>query len=288
MVTLIGEITSNASEVFLKMWKTQIESATRLYQEHRHSNYEIAMVLNGKGRYSTVNGIQSISKGDVFIFPSNEAHYILQIEKDGLEMVNLHFNCSFFQAACTISARYPNLFFVHSRHFTTKISSEDAGTLCILIENIVQELTQRRSEYKTVIHSLLNLIFAELVRSHGYYHLEEKAHTSIEKIASGLQFINMHYLENISLKEIAAQSALSPNYYTKLFKDTIQVRLWDYIISKRIETAKELLLKNGERNILEIALACGFNNTANFNRAFLKFTGVTPTEYKHTQDIFLY
>jgi AraC-like DNA-binding protein len=32
--------------------------------------------------------------------------------------------------------------------------------------------------------------------------------------------------------------------------------------------------------VLEIACRCGFHNTANFNRAFLRFTGLTPSEYR--------
>lgn len=39
--------------------------------------------------------------------------------------------------------------------------------------------------------------------------------------------------------------------------------------------------------MLDIALACGFNNTANFNKAFLKLTGMTPSDYKKAEDILL-
>ena len=40
--------------------------------------------------------------------------------------------------------------------------------------------------------------------------------------------------------------------------------------------------------MINIASECGFNNTANFNKAFKKFTGMTPTEYRESGDIFIH
>ena len=46
------------------------------------------------------------------------------------------------------------------------------------------------------------------------------------------------------------------------------------LIKKSIE-----LLKKSNSNILDIAIECGFNNTANFNRAFKKMTNKVPSDY---------
>ena len=40
------------------------------------------------------------------------------------------------------------------------------------------------------------------------------------------------------------------------------------------------MLPDYQGNIIDLALSCGFNNTANFNRAFKKCMGMTPSEYK--------
>ena len=57
---------------------------------------------------------------------------------------------------------------------------------------------------------------------------------------------------------------------------------WDYITVKRIDLARRLLAES-DKNILEIAMLCGFNNTANFNRAFRNVTGKTPKEIRSSQ-----
>lgn len=279
MIRAIGEhITENGS--FLKMWKTAVDPATRMFQDHRHVNFEIAMVLSGEGVYQTVNGPQPIQAGDVFVFPSNEFHYVLEIHNTGLEIVNLHFNLNYFHTACSIGQQYPNLFFSHSEAFSTRIPAENASEIRQFLTCIQSELSDKPKEYTSAIHSYLNLIFTLLVRHHSYYRPQEGTHTSIEKILKGLEFINTHYCENITLEQIASKSSLSPNYFTALFRQHFKIKLWDYIVSKRIDKAKMLLSNNTDVPMLQIAASCGFHNTANFNKAFIRFTGITPSEYR--------
>ena len=280
MVTTIGHIVSPDQELFLKMWRTNVDPAMRLVQDHRHVNFEIAMVTSGSGTYVTAAGSLPILPGDVFVFPSNEAHWIQQIHAQGLEIVNLHFNQVFYHSACAVSLRYPNLFFAHSKSFPTRIPAEDAGQLRQILDRIKGELEESTDEYDMVVSSLINLLFCQLMRHHNYYLPKEGIHTAIGRIAPSLRYIDEAYCQTITLEQIAEKSGLSSNYFCKVFKDCFNLKLWDYVVSKRIDKAKQLLRIDGQMNILDIALQCGFNNTANFNRAFLRFTGLTPKEYK--------
>jgi AraC-like DNA-binding protein len=55
--------------------------------------------------------------------------------------------------------------------------------------------------------------------------------------------------------------------------------LWDYICIKRIEEALTQI-KTTDKNILDIALDCGFNNTVNFNKIFKKYTNLSPSAFR--------
>ena len=55
--------------------------------------------------------------------------------------------------------------------------------------------------------------------------------------------------------------------------------VWDYICIKRIEEALTLI-KTTDKNILDIALECGFNNTVNFNKIFKKYTNLLPSTFR--------
>jgi AraC-like DNA-binding protein len=102
----------------------------------------------------------------------------------------------------------------------------------------------------------------------------------LERIRPSLVYIDKHFTENISLEQIAAESGLSPCYFTRLFSQCFPMRLWDYVLSRRVDAAKRLLSGEGDQTVLEIALNCGFHNTANFNRIFLRFNGITPTAFR--------
>lgn len=280
MIQTVGQITNEENKCFLKMWRTFVDPATRMWQDHRHGNFEVATVVSGRGKYCTGSGIMPIEPGDVFVFAGNEPHWILEIGTEGLEILNLHFDHACFLTACSISKRYPNLYFSHSSAFGNRIACSHALQLRQVTSAICGELEQREPEYESFVFAQLDMLFCILVRCHGYYCPDDGIHTAMERIQNSLQFIDRHYMEDITLEQIARQSNLSPQYFSRLFSACFRIKLWDHVLSKRIDAAKRLLLMENEMTVLQIALNCGFHNTANFNRAFLRFTGLTPSEYK--------
>jgi len=221
-----------------------------------------------------------IEPGDVFVFAGNEPHWILEIGSEGLEIINLHFDHPSFLAGCSISKRYPNLYFSHSPSFCNRIPAANSQQLRCLTDAICKELEGQKAEYESFVYVHLDMIFCALVRSHGYYCPDDGIHTAMQRIQNSLVYIDLHFAEDISLEQIAAQSNLSPQYFSRLFSACFHIKLWDHVLSKRIDAAKRLLLVGTEMTVLEIALQCGFHNTANFNRVFLRFTGITPSEYR--------
>jgi AraC-like DNA-binding protein len=72
---------------------------------------------------------------------------------------------------------------------------------------------------------------------------------------------------------------LSPSYFSASFKRYTGYSLIDYTNAKRIRLAAKLLLNAPNASISDIAIRVGFNNMSNFNRAFRKYIGCTPSEY---------
>lgn len=284
MIRELGHLKSGEDDRFLKMWQVEVEPADRLLREHRHINFEIAMVQQGEGLYHTGSGLHPMQPGDVFVFSGNEPHCITKILPGGLKLVNLHFNWQFFIRCCLAGDHYPNMFFAHHNRFCNRIPAASAGMLRSLLQTVMEEFSKQDSQYESAVGACVNLLFVELIRSHGYY-IQEQPHRAVDKILQSVRFIDEHFSEDITLEQIAEKSGITPNYFTKLFRECFHVKLWDYITAKRIDQAKRLLSGKEDMTILEIALACGFHNTANFNRAFLKFTGITPSVYKTRREL---
>ncbi|WP_326981016.1 AraC family transcriptional regulator [Chryseobacterium sp. MYb264] len=97
------------------------------------------------------------------------------------------------------------------------------------------------------------------------------------------QIIEAHLFSQLTIEELAQHNNLSVSSFkrefTKLYKDTPA----NYIKTKKLEKAAELLLVSDER-ISEIAFDCGFNDLANFTRSFTEKYNVPPTKYRLNQN----
>lgn len=95
-----------------------------------------------------------------------------------------------------------------------------------------------------------------------------------------MAYIDEQFCTAVSLSDIAA-AGLTPTYFSALFKQLNGTSLWEYITVKRVEKAASLIsLPAFDGTMLSVASLCGFNNTANFNKAFKKVTGMTPTDFR--------
>ncbi len=274
----IGSITDQMHNVQLKAWNVSIERGCREYIPHRHINFEIMIVNSGQGRYATHNGTYPMLPGDLFVFSSNECHCITAVGEDGLKITNLQFDPIFIRD----SFPHPNFCFVHSKSFCNKISYENEKSPKALFQQICTELKQQNIEYELSVKSYLNLLLLSLIRDFNYTdNSTAQPSSNISGINLAFTYIDEHFTEKITLKELSALIGLTPNYFCALFKQVSGMTIWEYITVKRIDRSIQLLTaKDISLNILEIANLSGFNNTANFNKAFKKTTGVTPKEYR--------
>ncbi len=72
---------------------------------------------------------------------------------------------------------------------------------------------------------------------------------------------------------------MSQFHFCHLFKKALAVTPYQYLLTQRIERAKQLL-KQTEQPIMDIALQCGFNSHSHLSKQFRQITGITPTAYR--------
>ena len=94
-----------------------------------------------------------------------------------------------------------------------------------------------------------------------------------------MNYINHHFLEDISVDSITEALFLNKNYVAHLFKKETGYSLIGYAIMLRINRAKLLLAKT-DKSITELAAECGYDDFAYFSRQFKKTTGLTPSAYR--------
>lgn len=102
---------------------------------------------------------------------------------------------------------------------------------------------------------------------------------SASKLKRVLNYINDNLDQDLSLEAIAAQAEMSQYYFCSLFKRSVGISPWKYVIEQRILRAKALL-KTTRMSLSEIALRCGFANQNHLNKQFRKLVGITPKVYR--------
>lgn len=98
-------------------------------------------------------------------------------------------------------------------------------------------------------------------------------------IEDSVAYINGHLAQELSLEDLAAQAALSPFYFSRLFKKETGFSPHQYILAARISSAKFLLQSTGG-SVKRICFTVGFTSESSFCTAFKRETGLTPSEYR--------
>lgn len=99
-----------------------------------------------------------------------------------------------------------------------------------------------------------------------------------------IAYIEAHYREEITIKEIAERSGYSEYHFNRKFKKIFGVTPYRYVMRRRLIEAKNLLMSE-EEAIEKIAGRCGFKNTVSFYQAFKKEFNLTPNGFKEKKKV---
>ena len=284
------EIRSGSNENYLlRLFYSSAKPSKREYREHHHTELEISLIKTGSGTYTVKDRTYDIRPGDIFLFGTHEEHYITDIsdtgDSDRMELMNIHFEPRFIWASRNemFDAKYLKIFFDRSESFENRLDRDNPATAEIrrLLLEIENESIDKSAEFELMIKVKLLTILVLLIREYDYVSRSNSYNESskFNQISQAMRYIDENLSEPLTLEHIAERANLNKTYFTTLFRKLNGVTPWEYITARRIERSF-LLLQNGELNILEIAISCGFNNVSNFNRAFRKVTGLTPSEYR--------
>jgi len=98
------------------------------------------------------------------------------------------------------------------------------------------------------------------------------------KLRRAVEYINEHLAEDISLEALAGSVGLSPFHFSRLFKRSTGFAPHQYLIQRRVERAKEMLLSS-RITIAQVAVQNGFCDQSHLTAHFKRVYGVAPKAF---------
>ena len=98
-------------------------------------------------------------------------------------------------------------------------------------------------------------------------------------IRKALRYMCDHYSEHLELEQVAQYVALSPSYFSTLFRQTVGTGFREHLNRIRIEESKRMLL-DSRYTLADISVSVGFPDQSYYCKIFKKIVGVTPGKYR--------
>ena len=283
----LNNFMQDKEKVFIN--KVNIDNKQNL---HFHNFIEIAYVASGKGLHQINNNKFKVNKGDLFIIDYKKPHVFLPTSDSNNFVV---YNCIFqpeFIDNSLINSRELSEVMHHflfqslfpeekERCANIKLIDKKYTTIENIYEKMYREYKVKEIGYTNLIRAyiieLLILIFRLYQKENNYNNqLELKRKEIIEKTIS---FMKDNFSREIKLDDLATIAMISPNYFSSLFKKYTGMNVTEYIQNLRIKKACRLL-KETDKNVINIAQEVGYNDNKFFYKVFKKIVGTTPAQYR--------
>ena len=175
------------------------------------------------------------------------------------------------------------MFYVQAKNKNT-VFSEGHPThksLSAYMREAYEEYIDKDVCYKLPIRACIYKMITLLLRYYCGSRDEEDrmVYHNVLRMRPVLDFIAEHFTEKIYIEKLSDMISVSPDYFTRMFKDSIGKTPIDYINALRINEAMRLLYET-DRPMAEIAEAVGFCNANYFHKIFKQYMDVSPLVYR--------
>lgn len=124
------------------------------------------------------------------------------------------------------------------------------------------ELESSRIGSRLYVDSLTAALITHLLRHYSARKTIPQAyHRGLSKrqVQQVMDFIHQHLEQDLTLAELAAIVQMSPSHFSNLFRQTLGIAPYQYVIQCRVDCAKQLL-QEGKLSISEVAISLGFTH----------------------------
>lgn len=232
---------------------------------HIHQHLELIYIEKGSTVATLDNQEYTLNAGDCFLTFPNQIHFYH-------DQSPLHAYLAIFSSDYCKDLK--KLFCTKTPGCPVVNSSQFSINLKQTFQNICNHYSSVSPYGKVIAEGELTIFLGEMLP-----HLSLKdVPVNLDSTKNVLIYCFENYLNPITLEAIAKELHLNRIYVSRIFNERLHTSFSDFINTLRVNHACSLLKKE-EAYITDVAFASGFSSIRSFNRAFLKYKHISPSEY---------
>ena len=264
------------------MYKESGEGRIVSSRSHKTS-MEIVEVTSGTVMVQIGTELVAAEEGDFLYIPPTMT-FRVDAATDYAAVRGMIFDMSIIEANLeNFDSEVFYMFYVQSKNKITVFGKEHPvnPTLKRFMQESYDEYSDKDICYKLPIRANIYHMMTALLR---YYcgsknELDRMIYHNVLRLRPVISYIDEHYTEKIYIEELSAMINVSPDYFTKMFKESIGKTPIDYINAMKVNTAMDLLCTT-EMSMTEIADSIGFCNPNYFHKIFKQYMLTSPLAYR--------
>lgn len=255
---------------------------SEIFENHWHEQIEILYFKTGSALIECNFSPIHVKAEDIIIVNSNDLHGGICLCE------NLNYYCIILDTSILYSktidicdTKYITPIVQNYIIFKNKITGDKALTACL--NTFIKEYKEKALGFELALKSCLYEFFTLLLRNYSAFTMSPVAYNrrtkNLEIFNPILQHIENHFNEDITISILSKMANMSKYYFCHSFKELTKKTFTEYLNIIRINKS-ELMLKNTNMNVTEVATACGYNDINYFSRLYKKYKSVPPSKAK--------
>ena len=267
----------------VRVWYTHLD---QWFGTHWHNAMEIVVGERGYYQMEIDGDSYQVRKGELLMIPPGITHSMTP--KEYCTGFVYFLDLSILQTVKSAASVIPIM--TKPIYITEKKDLKLYTTASALLRLMREEYFSGSEMRELMFYAHFLTLTAEI----GKYSLEssqpmlharfDKRQEYMDKFNEIVNFINLHYGNDLNIEDISKMFGFSKFHFVRLFKQYTRYTFGDYLTLQRIQAAEKLLMLK-EMSITEIAFQVGFSSISTFSRVFRKLKSCTPSEYR---DIYLH
>lgn len=252
----------------------KVTNRRKTSQTHFHYQHELYYLIQGETKYLVGDDIYHLRPGDFIFVPREVIHKTDSESCLQNERILLSFSDDVFNWETR------NVLDEISRIKLIHIPREALPSAEELLKKIQTEF-EENAPYRDTLTRLYILELLTLLCRLRTDVIPPKS-DSERMIGEVADYIRSHYWQDLPLRDLGQQFALSESCLSRKFKAITGMGINEYITNVRIHNA-EKLLSTGNYTVTQVAEKCGYSDSNYFASVFKKIKGVTPLKYAKAQ-----